>query len=224
LKGEVALDFMIAPPAPAGDPLQPRQRLFQVLDQTLLALHQDNVRQGRAFLLTDEDLGFELDGFRLTQVGPLPDRPDNVRSLRTIYQYAGRFWPVEVPAEGGIIQHLPTRLVILPVQIPEGLTAQAGGADVTIPLPVDLRAFNGAPVRLVARLRGASPPGTLRGDSADVPAGFVAYAPDDAGVFQVVYRPPATLSNDTQVRVSLGLAHADRPTVQLGELKLQVRR
>lgn len=221
--GEAALDFRIAPPGPgpAGDPLLPRQNLLQVLDQALVALHQDQVRQGRAFQ-TGDDLGFDLDGFRLTRVGAIPDEPENPRALRAVYHYAGRFWPVETPAEGDVIDRLPTRIAILPIQIPEGVTAQAGGADVTVPLPADLRALNGAPVRLVARLKGASPPGALIGDTAGVPPGFVAYDPDERGVFHLVYRPPATLSNDTQVRIGLGLAHAERPTLQLGELTIRV--
>lgn len=222
-KGETILDFRMAPPGTGPEPLAARQTLLQVLDQVLVWLHQDQVRQGRAFQ-TDDDLGFDLDSFRLIQVGPLPDEPENVRAVRATYFYEGRFWPVETPAEGDIIDHLPTRIAVLPVQIPEGLTAQAGGADVTVPLPIDLRALNGAPIRITARLRGASPPGTLVGESDGVPTGFVAYEPDENGIFQLVYRPPATLSDDVQVRIALGLAHPEQPTVQLGELRIQVRR
>jgi hypothetical protein len=223
LTGEAVLDFKIAPPAPGGDALLPRQNLLQVLDQALVLLHQDKVRQGQAFQ-TGSDVGFDLDGFRLTQLGPLPDEPENVRALRAVYHYSGRFWPVETPAEGDIIDRLPTRMAVLPIQIPEGVTAKAGGVDVRVSLAADLRPLNGAPVRLTARLRGASPPGTLIGDSSGIPSGFVAYDPDEGGVFHLVYRPPATLSHDTQVRVALGLAHAERATVQLGELTLRVVR
>lgn len=223
LTGQAALEFRIAPPGPGADPLPPRQNLLQVLDQALVLLHQDKVRQGRAFQ-TGSDLGFDLDGFRLAQLGPLPDEPENVRALRVVYHYSGRFWPVEALAEGKVIDRFPTRIAVLPIQIPEGVTATAGGADVRVPLAADLRFLNGAPVRLTARLRGASPPGTLIGDTSNIPAGFVAYDPDERDVFYLVYRPPASLSQDTQVRVALGLAQAERPTVQLGELTLRVMR
>jgi hypothetical protein len=221
LTGTVAVDFIIAETPKNGDALVNRPLLLQVLDQALVVLHEENLRNGRAFQ-TGDDLGFDLDGFRLTELGPIPQEPGNMRTLRAVYKYAGRFWPVETPAEGDAIETLPTRIAVLPIRIPENIQAHAGGADVTIPLHVDLRALNGAPARLVARLLGASPPGELIGDTADIPAGYVSYEPNASDVFELVYRPPANLSNDTRVRISLGLAHPERRTISLGELTIKV--
>ena len=221
LAGKVAVDFVVAETPKNEDPRLNRPLLLQVLDRALVVLHEENLRKGSAFQ-TGDDLGFDLEGFRLTELGPVPQQPDNIRALRAVYRYAGRFWPVETPAEGDEIQTLPTRTAVLPIRIPENIKANAGGADVTVPLHVDLRALNGAPARLVARMKGASPPGELIGDTTDVPAGYVAYEPNASNVFELVYRPPASLSNDTRVRISLGLAHAERRTISLGELTIRV--
>ena len=222
LAGEVAVDFIVAETPRHGDAEFNRPLLLQVLDRALVVLHLEDLRKGQAFQ-TGDDLGFDLTGFRLTELGPVPEQAESFRVLRATYEYAGRFWPVEAPAEGDVIQTLPTRIAVLPVQIPENIAANAGGDDVTVPLHVDLHSLNGAPVRLVARLRGASPPGELVGDTVNVPAGgYVAYAPGDEETFEIVYRPPASLTNDTRVRISLGLAHTERPTIALGELSIRV--
>jgi len=222
LTGEVAVDFIVAETPGQGDAGLNRPLLLQVLDQALVVLHQEELRKGHAFQ-TGDDLGFDLTGFRLTGLAPVPEQAESFRILRATYEYAGRFWPVEAPAEGDVIQTLPTRIAVLPVQIPENILANAGGDDVTVPLNVDLRPLNGAPVRMVARMKGASPPGELVGDTSNVPAGgYVAYEPGDEQIFELVYRPPAILSNDTRVRISLGLAHTDRRTISLGELSIRV--
>ncbi|MCI0508183.1 MAG: hypothetical protein L0Z73_19065 [Gammaproteobacteria bacterium] len=222
LTGEVAVDFIVAETPQDGDAELNRPLLLKVLDKALVVLHEENLRKGRAFQ-TGNDIGFDLTGFRLTGLGPVAEQKDNFRMLRATYHYAGRFWPVELLAEGNVIQTLPTRIAVLPVQIPQNIQANAGSEDVTIPLHVDLRSLNGAPVRLVARMKGASPPGQLVGDTTNVPpGGYVAYIPNAEGVFELVYRPPASLSNDTQVRISLGLAHTERATISLGELSIRV--
>lgn len=222
LSGEVAVNFHIAlTPKHDDDPWVFHLNLMRVLDRALVVLHAENVRKGRAFQ-TGDDLGFDLEGFRFVNVGSLPEKPEDFHALRATYHYEGRFWPVETPAEGDIIESLPTRIAVLPIQIPVGVSANAGGEDVSIPLTVDLRAYNGAHVRLVARLKGASPPGELIGDTTDAPAGYVAYSSSASGIFTIVYRPPATLSSDTQVCITLSLAHPQRPTVTLGELMIKV--
>lgn len=222
LTGEVAVDFIVAVTPRRGDAEFNRPLLMQVLDRALVVLHEEDLRKGHAFQ-TGDDLGFDLTGFRLTEFGPVPEQTESFRTLRACYEYAGRFWPVEVPAEGDVIQTLPTRIAVLPVHIPEKIQATAGGDDVTVPLNVDLRPLNGAPVRMVARMKGASPPGELVGDTANVPeGGYVAYEPGAEQIFELVYRPPVSLSNDTRVRISLGLAHTDRRTISLGELSIRV--
>jgi hypothetical protein len=222
LTGDVAVEFIVAETPKHEDMELNRPLLMQVLDKALVVLHAENLRKGRAFQ-TDTDLGFDLTGFRLTEIAPVPEQTDNIRKLRATYRYAGRFWPMGTPAQGDVIQTLPTRIAVLPIQIPQNILAKAGGEDITIPLQVDLRSLNGAPVRLVARMQGASPPGQLIGDTTNVPAGgYVAFAPDEEGLYALVYRPPASLSNNTRVRISLGLAHPEHATISLGELIIQV--
>ena len=218
--GEVALDFQISPTPAESDPADFRSNLLQIVDLVLVLLHAGNVRNGEAFR-TEDDLGFELDGFRLVGIGPLPNEPANTHAIRVLYRYSGRFWPVEAPAVGETIAALPARIAVLPIQIPENVRATAGGEDARIPVPVDLRAFDGAPVSLVARMEGASPPGQLIGDATDTP-GVVSYAPTTPGIFTVVYRPPASLNGDALVRVSLSLSHPGHKTVDLGRFAIKV--
>lgn len=218
--GEVALDFHIAPTPAERDPAEFRSNLLQIVDLVLVLLHAGNVRNGDAFK-TEDDLGFELDGFRLVGIGPLPDEPANTHAMRALYRYSGRFWPVETPVLGETIGALPTRIAVLPIQIPEEVHATAGGEDAHIPVPVALHAFDGAPVSLVARMEGASPPGQLIGDATDIP-GMVSYTPTTPGIFIVVYRPPSSLSSDAQVRIALSLSHPGHQTVNLGRLGIKV--
>jgi hypothetical protein len=108
------------------------------------------------------------------------------------------------------------------VVLPAGLRAVGGGADVTAPVLVDLRTLGGAPARLVARLAGAAPPGQLVGDTTGVPAGSVAYDPEDGGRFDLVFRPAGVLAGSAVARVVLSLAAEDHPTVRLGEFEIAV--
>ena len=218
--GEVALDFQISPTPAESDPADFRSNLLQIVDLVLVLLHAANVRNGEAFK-TEDDLGFELDGFRLVGIGPLPNEPASTHAMRVLYRYSGRFWPVEAEAVGETITALPTRIAVLPIQIPENVQATAGGEDAQISVPVDLRAFDGAPVSLVARMEGASPPGQLIGDATDT-LGVVSYSPTTPGTFTVVYRPPASLSSDAQIRVALSLSHSGQRTVELGRFAIKV--
>lgn len=221
LEGDAVLRLEVATPRPA-DAAEVRQRLVTVMDAVLLALHREPVRNGREFL-TNVDQGFELDGFRLAALGAAPEQSDDPRTFELTYHFAGRFWPVEEPAEGGLIVNLPTRLTVMPVRLPERISARAGGGDVQVPIHIDLRATNGAPSLLAARLAGAAPPGALVGDpAAAVPDGFTGFPQSDGGIFRLVYRPPETLSARTEVRVQTRLAHADRPTISLTEFAIEV--
>ena len=221
LRGELAISLQMAPTPAAGDQQQTRRTLFGVLERLLIQLNRDAIRTGVAFQ-TGDDLGFDLDKFHLVQILPLPGEDPVSHQARVRYQYSGRFWPVEPPVEGDLIEELPTRIAILPIQIPEGLATRAGGSDMVVPLHLDLRALNGAQARVIARLHGAAPPGALIGDATEVPPDSVGYVPDAGGTVEVVYRPPATLSSATKVRVGLGLAHGERPSIPLGELTIGV--
>lgn len=226
--GEIAIELLVSSSPGGGGGGGPaaaeasRPRLVQLLDRILLILHPEGVRRGESFQ-TGADLGFALEGFRLlrTEASPFDtEAPDRVRA---VYQYTGRFWPVEVPAAGDLISELPTRIAVLPIQLPERVVGTAGGGEVDVPVRLDLRALNGAPARLVGRLAGASPPGILIGDSSDLPPGRVGYGADADGVFHLRYAPPGTLADPVRVRVELGLSHADRPTLSLGELTIEVQ-
>jgi hypothetical protein len=228
LRGQVAIDLLIARNEESTDDSS-RTALLHVLDQTILLLHESKIRQGRGFHIGQgqerEDQGFDLDGFRLVDVLPLPKTLTDVfQQMRLSYDYSGRFWPVEVPADGKMIRHLPTRIVVLPIQIPTGITTHAGNSNVEVPIRLDLRSWEEAPRQLVARLRGAAPLGSLVGDVSDLPAGYAGYLPNVEGDFVVVYRPPADLSSDIQVHIELGLSRPEQSSLSLGELTIGVKR
>jgi hypothetical protein len=215
LHGEVRVSLVAA-----NDVAQPAR--LAALDTVLVALQDESVRQGRAFD-DDTDQGFELRGFRFLRAAPAGgSTPLSAATWELVFAYEGDFWPVRPEPEGPAITTIPRRLVPLPVAVPEVLSARAGGADVTIPLQLDLRTIGGAAPRVVARLRGAAPPGTLLGDAAGAPPGFVSVPVDADGIAELDYRPPAVLAAPTRVRIAASLAGEDRPTVALAELVIQV--
>lgn len=223
LSGTVELEIVIDPGSTGTEVEQRRATLMHSLDQLVLSLHNEEVRNGRAFQ-TGADLGFDLDGFRLVSIEPPAEEPDNFARFRMLYSYSGRFWPVETPAEGDLIRTLPTRIAVLPMQIPEKNVAIAGGSDITIPIHVDLRALNSASARLMARLRGASPPGNLVGDTTGMPpGGWVFWVPDSDGIFQIIYHPPASVSGTVFVGVSSALDTESGPRIALGDFDIEVR-
>lgn len=222
LEGDAVLALRAVAPAGAAAGTA-RQRLLSVLDAVLLALHGEAVRTGRAFQLPPQDLGFDLDGFRLASFDPLPGEANDPLSADLVYRYSGRFWPVEEPVAGDVIASLPTRMAVMPVQVPERIVARAAGGDIAVPIRVDLRAMRGAPASLAARLAGAAPPGSLVGDPAViVPPGFVGFPAAPDGAFRLVYRPPQQLATRTDVRVQTRLAHADRPSIGLADFVIEV--
>jgi hypothetical protein len=226
LKGEVAVDAVISTTG-GTDIVARRQILMQVFDRLLVALQSDAVRSGRAFR-TDTDLGFDLDGFRLARIDVREEStggfgvPASFDGVRATYDFVGRFWPVETPIEGDHIVALPTRIAVLPAAVPERIAAMAGGPDVSIRVGLDLRAFNGATARVLARLRGASPPGSLIGDTTNVPAGWVAFTPGSDGVVNIVYHPPAALTAPARVRVATALDRPSQPSIPIVELVIEV--
>lgn len=197
-----------------------RQTLMGALDRLLVVLNDGKVRDGTAFA-TGADQGFELDGFRLERVEPVPDAPGDFRRIRTVYAYAGRFWPVQPAVAGKAIEQLPTRMIVLPAERPEVLAAVAGGPDLQVSIAIDLRVRDGAVARVVARLLGASPPGALIGETAGLPPGSVGYLPVD-GRFQIVYRPPVSLSQSTRVSVELSLSREGGQGTRLDTLHIEV--
>lgn len=217
LEGQVQLELSVL--AAAKDP---RVALLKAVDRVLLALHAGDVRTGGAFK-TDADLGFELDGFRLEGVTTPASPTVDDRRIQIDYRYSGAFWPLAPAESGKPITTVPVRLAVLPAGLPEGLSVSAGGADLDVPITLDLRAMGGATGLLAARLRGAAPPGQLVGGTSGGPPGFVVYAPGEDEQYHLRYRPPATLSGRARVRVELRLAQPDRPTVAVGELSLEVK-
>jgi hypothetical protein len=195
-----------------------------VVDRVLAATHDDRVRSGAAFA-TSQDQGFELRSFAFRSMASVPDSPASFAALRLLFEFAGRFLPVEAAIDGDAIRSLPTRLAIVPVQAPVGLHTRAGDPDLSIPLRMDLRSLNGASPRVIARMRGAAPPGTLVGDGTNVPPGnWKAFVPDASGVVTIVYRPPAALvGGDVRIELETALSRPSEPAVRLAEVAFEVR-
>jgi hypothetical protein len=227
LAGQARITVEVATTDQAGEQAGQRSALVAAADAVLVALHDDDVRTGRAWG-DDHDQGFAIDRFRLARLGHLDDPPDQFRRLDIWCGYAGRFWPTEPLVEGDLIAApIRVRSATLDPVLPMGVRAVGGGADVVAPVVVDLRTLGGADRRLVARLSGAAPPGTLVGDTVGVPEGSVAYSPTDpadpgGGRFEVVFRPAAVLAGAAVARVVLSLAGGDHPTVRLGEFEIAV--
>lgn len=215
LEGTVGLDLI-----PAADVERPAR--LRALDRVLVAFQAEAVRTGAAFA-DGTDQGFALHGFRLRDAvspelepGGLPGR------LRLTFAFQGDFWPVRPDEDGPAITAIPTRLVSLPVQVPQGLTARAGGPELLVPLALDLRSLGAGPARVVARLRGAAPPGSLQGDAAGAPPGFIGFPVDAAGVVRLVFRPAAVLDAPALATIQVMLAGTGRPTVALAEVPVRV--
>jgi hypothetical protein len=221
LEGQVAIDCTIN--ADGGNDLELRRpALMQALDRILVALQAENVRTGPAFQ-TGDDLGFEIVGFRLVRVEPPAENPGTFAALRAIYAFSGRFWPVEAPLAGRHITTPLTRLAVLPVVAPERVMAAAGGADVTIPLRIDLRTLGGASAVVATHLEGTSPPGSLVGGTTQgVPDGWRGFTLDDSGVAAIVYRPPAAVAGIAVVQVAATLCRASEPSVPLAGITIEV--
>lgn len=230
LAGQARITVEVATTDQAAEQVGQRAALVAATDAVLVALHDGEVRTGRVWG-DDHDQGFAIDRFRLVRVAQPEEPPDQFRRLDIWCDYAGRFWPTEPLVEGDlIVAPIRVRSATLDPVLPQGVRAVGGGADVVAPVVVDLRTLGGADPRLVARLSGAAPPGTLVGDTVGVPEGSVAYEPADpgdgaggaGGRFEVVFRPAAVLAGSAIARVVLSLASEDRPTARLGEFEIAV--
>lgn len=230
LSGSVVVGLALGSASGAEAQTQ-RGLLLQALDHVLLALHGPEVRNGSAFGAAPEQ-GFSLHAFRLERITAVRSEvvpgaaDDSGPHMYCCYAFAGRFWPVEPPVAGDIITTLPTRIALLPAEVPSGDAAQrarAGGPDLEIPVRLDLRAMGGAAQRLIARLMGASPPGQLVGSAVEAPAGSVSYAVDPDGAYRVVYRPPTSLDGTARVRVRLALARAEGAAIAVDTLEIEVQ-
>jgi len=210
LQGVAAVDLVAA-----VDVARPVR--LAALDAVLVALHAEDVRSGAAFA-DGTDQGFLLRGFRLSDaVAP----GEGEGPLRALFAFAGDFWPVRPDDSGPAIATIPTRLASLPVTVPAGLSVRAGGPDLVIPLTLDLRSLGAAPARVVARLRGAAPPGSLIGDAAPLP-GFTAYPVDADGVARLVFRPAAMVAAMAIAGIEVSLAGVVQPSVALAEISVRV--
>lgn len=207
-------------PEDGETPATTRARLVRVMDRVLLALHEEDVRRGLAFG-GGGDSGFELDGFRLLAIDTLPGEIDPA-TIDLSYRFAGRFWPLGEEVTGPAIREIPTRIAVLPVELPNGLRVHAGAEAIEVPLRADLRALNGADARIIARLRGAAPPGALVGETDDAPEGFVAFARSTDGAFRIRYRPPDSVAGHTTARIETRLAAPVDLAVELGEVAVEV--
>lgn len=222
LEGLVAVDLV-----PAGDVARPAR--LAALDVVLAALQSPDWRNGAAFA-DGSDQGFLLRGFRFAEA-TLADEAvvaPALPMLRATFRYEGEFWPVRPDEDGPAIASIPLRLAVLPVNAGEALVARAGGADLAIPVGIDLRAMRlpgpgveAGALRVVARLRGAAPPGSLVGDAAALP-GFVSYPVAGDGVARLVFRPPAAVAATALAGIELALEGAGRPRVALAELAVRV--
>ena len=192
--------------------------LLPLLDRILPVLHRLATGEG-GLLEEDEARGFALQYFGFVRFGPVPQRD---RVLAVACGFDGRFWPVQPEPDGPAITRIPLRIAVLPAGVPQGLTARAGGADLTVPLALDLRASGGAASRVVARLAGAAPPGSLLGESVNVPPGHVGVPVDADGIARLRYRPPAVLAAPASVEIATALAHGESPLVNLASIAIAV--
>ncbi len=215
LEGMAAIDLL-----PAGDLARPAW--LAALDLVLVAFQAEDMRSGAAFA-DGTDQGFLLRGFRLSEAVVAGD----AAPMRALFRYEGEFWPVRPDEDGPAIASIPTRLAVLPVAAGEALVARAGGADLVIPVGLDLRGMtlpglgDAGPVRVVARLRGAAPPGSLVGETASLP-GYTAYPLEADGVVRLVFRPPAVVAATVVAGIEVALEGAGRTRVALAEIAVRV--
>ena len=139
LEGAVLVEVEVASAQSDTGGTNQRAALVDAVDRVLVALHAEDVRDGSAFD-TDEDLGFELDAFRLERVEARAEGAPDARFFDLHFRYTGRFWPVEPPVAGEIIDVAATRMATLPLRIPTALVARPGGADLRVPIELELRA------------------------------------------------------------------------------------
>jgi hypothetical protein len=203
------------------DGVSPRVLQMQAVDRILLALHIDTLRNGMSFT-TEEDLGFQLDGFRLEHINSSRSETTIIPEVNIAYNFSGSFWPIEPLMQGPVITDTPTRIAVLPVTIPADLSVHAGTANLPIPIQGDLRVMGSAVLRLYARLRNNGGPGILIGITDGLPEGFVAYEPDENSTFMVTYQPPETVATTTVVETELCFIDEEDTTIEIGRVSIKV--
>lgn len=240
LGGAVELRFVIGEASKPADRQAQRRRLLGVVDRALIVLADEELRSGKAFA-SDEDLGFELDGFRLEQLGLSPEHlatPDLAAASRILslrVNFEGRFWPVGEEQAGVSITELPIRDAVLPAGLPSRVRVRAGetvdiGVDLALELLVSTgEGSEGEPPepRIMARLLGASP-GELLGEAAAGTTDWIAYLPGpesrgSARRYTLRYRAPESVSGTLRARVALAFARELGGRVDLGTVVVEVR-
>lgn len=221
LSGHVGIDVEVGQAAGPAATVQ-RSILWRAADAVLVVLADPEVRSGRVWG-DEHDQGFAVDRLACERITSeaLPDEPGH-RRLAISCAFDGRFWPVVAVAEGGVIEEpIRTRIAVGDPVLPTGLQATSGGADLVVPVRLDLRASGLAEPVLAARLLGSAPPGTLVGDADGVPAGSVGFAADADGVFSIRFRPEPPPARGTATAV-LSLAGVDGRPVTVGRLSIDV--
>ena len=219
LSGDVQIELEIGVAKSASDRTAQRTNQLRALDAVLLTLNGPDVRSGTAFG-NAEDQGFALDGFRLVSVESKTDTSTDFRRFSLTYRYSGDFWPVQPTITGPAIADVQLRLAAQVAASARDLQARAGGPDLSWPLRLDLRALGGAAPRLIALL--VDGPGSLVGDTTDLPPNAAAFFPDAKGAFLLTYRPPTAQSGMAIARLAFQLRDPDRATVELGEVSVTV--
>jgi hypothetical protein len=226
-RGEMLLALRIGPPGNGSTAADQRRKLLSALDRVLPRLGEIEVRRGGAFT-QPSDQGFELDAFRLLGVN---ETEGAAGQLDARYGFAGRFWPAGVETVGEAIRRIPVRIAVLPVTLPERPIVREG-TDIQIPVRLDLRSLESRATgevgpaagagRLRARLRGASPPGTLIGGTASATGAGRAYDQSAPGAFTVSYRAPGTVAGRAEAHIELAFEREGEALIELGEVVVEV--
>jgi hypothetical protein len=220
LKGSASIECRIAPID--GAQLEKRRSiLLTVLDSLLAMMQADSIRNGRAFD-NDTDQGFRIEGFRLAEINPIVDTAESFSRIEVVFNYNGQFWPVVPEAEGDAIELLPMRMAILPLEMAEHVKVKAGVAQQAIPVRMDIRAMSGAVASVVARLSGASPAGTLSGDTSGLVDGWTGFTVNAQGECRIAYVPPTSIAAPATDHVVLAMRTEQGVGALLGEFDILV--
>ncbi len=220
MSGTALLECRISPTGGASLE-QRRLTLLRVVDSLMLFLHKPEVRNGKAFDLT-EDQGFKIEGFRLDSLAHPTGVDDDFSRIELRYHFNGQFWPVEPEIEGAVITMMPSRLTVLPLGIPESITVKAGAPVQSIAFFCDKRESGGALMEIVARLRGASPAGVLSGDTTGLTGGWTSFPVTSSGECSILYAPPAGISKTVIDRLVVALRKGNGPGALLAESEIVV--
>jgi hypothetical protein len=218
MSGTVVLECRISPTG--GSSLEKRRvTLLRVIDSLMVFLHSTDVRNGKKFDLPI-DQGFKIQGFRLQSVTPVVGAESDFSRMELRYHFSGQFWPVKPEVDGDVITSIPSRLAILPLAIPEQITMKAGASVQAIKFTCDTRNLGGASIAIVARLPGASPAGTLSGDTAGLTGGWTAFPVNSSGECTINYIPPAVTTVVVSDRLVIAIRKENGPGSVLAESEI----